>query len=456
MVESKRVRTLKEKARKESIKEGIFASARLSFGDRYIQPFAIAINASNPIVALLGSIGGLLGPLSQLRGSRKIEKKPRKKIVTRAVLLESLSWLLFISIGILFYFNIITEILPLAILFSFAIFTLLANFAVPAWFSWVGDIVDEEYRGRWFSKRNLLTGFFSIILSIIAAVSLDFFKKNNWTIWGFLLLFSLAMTFRLLSWKAFKRQYEPKIKLEKGYYFTFWQFIKNAPKNNFGRFAIFRGCLAFSISITSTLIAIYLLRYLNFSYVLYMTVTLVGTGLSLLLLELWGKIADIYGNYKVIAMTMVITPIIPILWILGHTPIYLLLIPSFLGAVAWDGFVLASGNLIYDNVSPQKRGIAISYLNLLIGIGIFLGAGLGALLIGILNLSFIEPIVAIFIIGSLARMLVVYIFLPKFKEIRKTKNPKPKEIEKMIFKEVKPTIVEETHQLISVKKYFSQ
>ena len=58
------------------------------------------------------------------------------------------------------------------------------------------------------------------------------------------------------------------------------------------------------------------------------------------------------------------------------------------------------------------------------GIGIFLGAGLGALLIKILTTSSIEPILLIFLIGGVARMIVVFIFLPKMKEIRKTKKLK--------------------------------
>ena len=72
--------SLKAGARTQSIKEGVFASAKSAFGDSYISPFAIAINSSNSMVALLSSISGLLGPLSQIFGSKLIEKYERKKI----------------------------------------------------------------------------------------------------------------------------------------------------------------------------------------------------------------------------------------------------------------------------------------------------------------------------------------------------------------------------------------
>ena len=451
--ESKRIQTLKHKSRRQSIKEGIFASANFSIGERYFSPFAIAINASNSMVAMLGSITGLLGPISQLFGSKLIEKKSRKKIVLRNVLLQALMWLPIIIIALLFQFGIITKILPLVFLFFFSFYVIFSNIPYPAWFSWIGDIVDENFRGKWFSKRTLLKGFVSVVLALCSAFILDYFKKQNLAIIGFIVLFSLAMVCELMVWKSFKKQYEPKLKLKKGDYFSFWDFFKNIKKNNFGKFTIFRGLLAFSISISSPLVVIYLLRYLNFNYVTYILITISGTFFSLIFLELWGKIADKYGNYKVIVLTTLIIPFVPILWILSDSIIYLIFIPSMISGIVWAGFSLACGNLIYDNVSSQKRGLAISYYNMVIGIGIFLGAGLGALLIKFLTIKIIEPLFAIFIFGSILRMCVVYVLLPRVKEIKKHKKFKGRALRKMLLKETRPTIIEEAHEIMSIKKY---
>jgi MFS family permease len=448
------VKELKHQARRHSIKEGIFAAAKGSFGDRYIAPFAIAINASNPLVALLSSISGLLGPLSQLFSSKLIEKYSRKKIILKAVFFESLMWLHLILIAILFYKGILMDVLPLFLLLTFSLYIILANIGSPAWFSWMGDIVDDSYRGRWFSKRNLITGFVAIIIAILASFFLDYFKKNNWIMFGFIILFSLALISRLVCWKIFKKQYEPKIKLKEGYYFSFLDFIKQAPKNNFGKFAIFRALFSFSCSISAPLLAIYLLRNLQFSYITYMIIILAGAMFSLLVLEIWGKFADRYGNYRVLGITSILIPIIPILWILFPSPIYLLLVPSFISGISWAGFNLATSNFIYDNVHKQKRGLAVSYYNMLAGIGVFLGAGLGALLIKFLTISFIEPIFLIFLIGSIARMVVVFWWLPKIKEIRKTKKcDSSKALKNIIFKHGKHILLEEAHEIMAIKKY---
>jgi len=454
LTKEEKFKELQHKSRRHSIKEGLFANVQFSLGNNYISPFAIAINASNSLVALLGSIMGLLGPISQLFSSRLMEKYSRKSIILKAVLFEALMWIPFIIIGFLFYKGIALDLLPLLLIISFSIQIIIANIGGPAWFSWIGDIVDKEYRGRWFAKRNLLLGFTGIILAIGASFFLDYFKEQNWTMFGFMTLFFFAMLGRINSWRCFKSQYEPKIKLKKGYYFSFWDFLTESTKTNFGKFALYRCFLSFSIAIAGPLITVYLLRNLDFSYKTYMLIIMTGSFISLIFLELWGKIADKYGNYKVIALTSFLIPTIPILWIISESPIYLVLIPSLIGGITWAGFNLASGNFIYDNISQERRGIAVSYYNMLMGIGIFLGAGLGAILIKYIDTTSIQPIIVIFIISSVIRALVVMIGLPKIKEVRKTKKfSGNRALKNIIFKEAKPTLVEEFHQIMSIKKY---
>ncbi len=442
------------KARQYSIKEGIFGASRTSFGDSYVAPFAIAIKASNSIVALLTSVIGLLGPLSQIVGSRWMEKTSRKKIILKTVFIEALMWIPFLAMAALFYLDIITNILPVALLLFFGLYIIFQNMGHPAWFSWMGDIVEEKYRGRWFSKRNLIMGFTSVVIAVLASLLLDFFKNKNFEIIGFAILFLLALISRLISLKILKRMYEPKIEIEKRNYFSFWGFFVNAKNNNFGRFTFYRATIALSSAICASLVAVYLIRELQFSYVNYMLVIMGGTFLSLFSMEVWGRIADKYGNYKVIIISSIMIPVIPVLWILHPSIIYLLLVPSLIEGIAWAGLNLATGNFIYDNISSQKRGLAVSYLNMVWGIGVFIGAIISALLIKFLNTNIVSPIIAIFIISAVVRCLVVIIGLSKIKEVRKIKKiGKLKNLLKMMFRGAKPTFVHEIHQVISINSY---
>ena len=455
MVEEKdtpKVKELKYKSRVNNIKAGIFASAKGSFGDSYLSPFAIALNASNSLVALLTAISGILGPLSQIFGSRLMEKFTRKKIVLKTILIELLFWIPFTAIAVLYWTGTIKNALAIIFLFFFAFYTLTANLNLPAWFSWTGDIINERYRGRWFSKRNVLMGFISIVLALIASLILDYFTKINLPMLGFIILFLLALISRIISWKFYKIQYEPKFKLKKGYYFTFFAFLMRARKTNFGRFSFFNAALNLAIAISSPLFAIYMLRDLHLSYFIYMLITLSGSVFSLLVMELWGRICDEYGNYKVMKITALILPIIPILWIFSSSPIYLIFVPILLNGIASAGFNLASNDFIYDNVRPEKRGLALSYLNMLTGIGIFIGAAIGAFLIQFLMIDFISPIFFIFIISGVLMMLAVIIFVPMIEEARKMGDSK--KARNLVFKQIKPCVLGEVHEIMSLRRYF--
>ncbi|MDP2628859.1 MAG: MFS transporter [Nanoarchaeota archaeon] len=451
--ESKRITELKHHARRLSIKEGLFGRAKDSLGFNYISPFAIAINSSNAVVAMLSAVHGLLGPLSQMIGSRIFEKTSRKKILMKTIFWESLMWLPLVLIAFLFYMGIISKALPVLLLVFFAFYVFAGNLGYPAWFSWMGDIVDEGYRGRWFAKRNLLLGSVTIVLTISAAFFLDYFKKNHNVMFGFIILFSLAFLSRMISVGIFKKQYEPKTKIKKKDYFSFSEFISKIGENNFGIFTVFRALISFATFIASALIAVYLLRILNFDYVTYMIILLSGVLFQILSFEIWGKFADVYGNYKVITITSFFIPVLPLLWIFKSSPLYLVFVPSLIGGIVWAGFNLSVANYIYDNVQASRRSFAVSYSNVLYGVGVFLGSGLGAILIKYANVSFIEPLFAIFIISAILRAVVVFVFIRKLREVRKIKRFSGKGFKKMLFKDGPTTISEEFHQIRSLPSY---
>ncbi len=451
--ESISLKEKKHRARRISIKEGMFASAKTSFGYNYMAPFAIAINASSSLVAMLGSIAGLLGPLSQIFGSRIMGKYSRRKILLNSVFLEILIWIPIITLAFLFYKGILLNSIPFLFFFFFSVYVLFSSFGVPAWFSWMGDLVDEKFRGRWFAKRTLIVGVVSVIITIIASIFLDYFRRKEWTMFGFMILFSLGALSRLESWRNLKKQYEPKLKLKRGSYFSFWDFLKDTPKNNFGRFSLYVGFLFFTIYMSLPLLVVYLLRNLGFSYTIYMIVVFTGTLIAGLTLAWWGRFSDKYGNYKILAITSVLIPTIPILWILHPSPIYLILVPSIISGISWTGFNLATRNLIYDNVGVPKRGLAVSYFRMLQGIGIFLGAGLGAILIKVVTTTVIEPVKIIFLASGILGMVTVFFGLLKIREVRKTQKLGGRDLKNLILKEGKSSLSEEVHEILSIKDY---
>lgn len=156
-----------------------------------------------------------------------------------------------------------------------------------------------------------------------------------------------------------------------------------------------------------------------------MIVVLSASIYSLIALGMWGRLSDRYGNYRMLEITAMLIPLIPILWILSPSPLYMIFIPAIIDGIMWAGFDLSTSNL-------------------------------GALLIKIINIKNIEPIFIIFIFSGVLRMIVVSFWLPKIREIRKTGDIKGrKALKEIIFKEIKPTILEEVHQIRSIKQYLA-
>lgn len=444
---------LKEKTKQYSIGEGMCAAARTAFGNNYVAPFAIAINASDSIVALFSTCTNLLGPVGQVLGSKSIHKGSRKKRIRKYLLIESLMWLPIIAVAILFLKGYAITSLPILLLLAFGMFSLINGLSFPTWFSFMGDVVSPKERGSYYSKRNFITGLTSVVLVILAAIMLDKFKATGYTIEGFAFLFILAMLSRLFSWKLFKNHYDPKSKVTKNKK-TVKQIFKEVAHTNFGKFILFRTTLGFAMTISSSLLVVYLLRNLQFTYTEYMVIIFTGTVISLLFLEILGKISDKYGSYVVLCATGIIIPLTPLLWILSDNIFYLILIPATLGKGAWNGFILASKKFLYDNLPTGQRGLSVSYFNLTVGIGMALGAGVSAILIKYINTTKIAPIILIFLIGAGARMLAMFYWLPKIRESKKYKKPKNmKELNDAFKKEIIPTLNKEFHEVASIKSY---
>lgn len=418
------------KSLKLSVREGSLASISNGFGISYLSPFALLLNATASQMGILFAITSLLPSLVQLKGSKLIQRFSRKKIVLSGTLARILLWFPIILIGFLFYIGV-----PHVIWILIGLIGLLYAFVGivnPAWFSWMGLLVPEKSRGNYFSKRNRYTGFFGVLTIIIAAFILDGAKKAGehygdilgFTLLGFGLLFLLALATRLWSCNLLRKQYEPRLILKKKDYFSFKQFLNNGLSTPFGKFSIFMGIFSIAIGIAGPFWTVYMLRDLGFSYIWFMMITISAIIFQLLFLPLLGKISDKFGNIKLMRVCSWLIAMLPLLWIASvlinddlMVKLYLLFVPAIVGGFAWAGYNLAVNNYVYDAVTSPKRSFGLSYMNLMVGVGIFIGASLGALLAWI-DISFMNPILFIFAISAIGRLMVAIFGLRFLHEVR--------------------------------------
>ncbi len=441
----KEIEKAKKEALKTSIVEGSSNAVMAGAGSSFVTPYAIALKASNLQIGFLSSFVGLIGPLAQLGSSHLMERYSRKKIVFTSVILQALIWIPIMLLGMMFYFKIWQNYLPLFLIVLYSIHGGIGAIAGPAWFSWMGDLVPEKHRGRYFAKRNKIVESVAIIAMLAAGLLLDLFKTKGFLFIGFSVLFSIGMLSRIYSSKLLNSQYQPPLKLRKGYYFSFWQFLGRMRKTNFGKFVIFNSLMNLAVAISAPFFTVYMLEELNLSYTWFTVINLSSSVFSILTYSFWGKITDKYGNRIVIIISSLAVPLVPILWMFSTSNWYLIFVPSLIGGIFWGGFAISTFNFVYDSTKPDHRALCVTYNNLLSGITIFLGSAIGGLIakygIGIASIFGLNIFFFIFLISGILRLVVSVIFLPKIKEVRKTKKPH------MLTRELRPLWHFEHHGL---------
>jgi MFS family permease len=413
-LDSIRVQKEKEKALKISISEGSASSISTSIGDNFITPFALALRGSALHVGILSALSGLVAPVAQFFGSTLMEHHPRKKIVLRFVLLQALTWLPVALIAFLYFSGSLESSAIYLLILFYAILSIFGGLAHPAWFSWMGDLVPEKERGKYFGKRNTINGSIGLVVSLIGAFLLDYFKAAGIVLVGLGLFFIISSISRLISYHLFHRQFVPQFKLKKGYYFSLWDFVKRY--DNFGKFSVYQAAFNFAIMVASPFFAVYMLEDLQFSYITFTIVSLSSSLFILLFTPLVGKFSDKYGNKKLLLISSLLFSLNPALWMIIKTPLLLILIPSLLVGLANAAMAIATTNFTYDSVSQQKRGICVAYMNILAGLGVFVGSLLGGFLVKYWHPQTLNPFMFVFAIAAILRLAVTLFFLPKIKE----------------------------------------
>ena len=408
----------KDRTMKLSIKEGSATAVMSGAGESYIVPYALALKASNFQIGLLTSFVNLFGAGAQIIGGKLGYYFDRKKIILVSVFMQATMWLIILSLGLLVWSGKISDSAATILLGLYCIYAVVGNLSGPAWFSLMGDIVPEEKRGNYFSKRNKAIMSVTLVITLASAFFLDYMESLNIILFGFAIIFATASLGRYISVFLLSKHYYPKREVKKESYFGFFQFLKKSPKNNFGKFVIYVGMMNLATNIAAPFFAVYMLKELHYSYTWFTIVNLSAIMFTVISVPLWGKIGDKFGNRKLLGIGSAIVPFASLLWLISKNPVVIIFTAQLAAGIGWAAFNLAASNFVYDVVTPQRRGICVAYFNSINGIGIFIGAILGALVAQFVHLDFINVFFLIFIISGVARALVVIIFLPMIKEVR--------------------------------------
>jgi MFS family permease len=420
-------RVLKEKGKKNSIRDGAFYSVMDGMGLRYITPYALSIGVSNQIIGILDFLPALIGNIFRVGLSKVYYKKSRKGMILPFVFLQAFFWLPLLLVGFAYFF-LGLKVLPatLLLVICYSIIVIAGAIASPAWTSWMQDLVETK-RGEYFGRRSKTTGLVLIISMLSAGLILDRFKGGN-VFFGFVILFGLACIGRYFSFSFLKKQYEPKATKDEKSYFSFLTFIKKMSSNNFGRFVIFTSLVSFAVAIASPFFSVYMIKDLHFSYFAFTIVSLSSLLSPILFISFIGKFCDKVGTVRIMKISGYLISLVPILWVFS---IFIMKAPSFIlvgylffveffSGFVWAAYNLSTSNFIYDAVTKQKIILCVSYFGFINSLGSFLGGLLGGQLSSLSSVSLfgLSGILLVFFISFALRLVPAILVGPKLKEVR--------------------------------------
>lgn len=406
---------LVKKSLRYSILDGSAYSAMLGLTQDTITPFALALKATTAQIGLLSSLPNLAMAFSQLAVPRLAERAiSRKKFILPIVFAHALMWLPVLLIPYFFPGDKVWWLIGF-----FAIITVLGSLGNPVWGSMMADLVPEGMRGNFFGFRGRVGGLLTLIFFFIGGAILEISKKT--VLIGFSIIFGGALFFRLISGFFLSRMYDPPSSVTRKNTYRLLDVLKKMPVTNVGRFIIYVALMKFATYLAGPFFAVFMLRDLKFSYLTYVGITATSDLVNILFLSFWGRRADKAGNIKVLKITALLVPLVPLLW-MGSREIYYLIPIQFLSGFAWSGFNLVSVNFLYDAASPENRTQYIAISNALNGVAICLGALTGGLLATHFPSLLGYQLLSLFLISGVARGLVAIRLFSNVFEMRRVRE----------------------------------
>lgn len=407
----------RKKSLNTSLYKGIFGVLTTGFTQEFFTPFILFLGAGARHVGILNGAMNMVSACVQLFSAEIVERfKSRKKMVSVFILVQlaALSTIVALSAaGKMHYWIFIA----LAVLFVAA-----GTIFQPAWASFLCDLVGESKRGEYFGWRSRNLGLLGVAAMITSGLILHHMEQKN-LLYGFCLLFGLGLFARSLSLLFLQRMQEPPLTYNKEDVFSFLQFFLRLKKSNFAKFVLFVAAMNFSVNLAAPYFAVFMLKDLSFNYFIYAMVTIAAPLSLYLTVRRWGRHADKVGSLKVLRLTAKCFPLIPLLWIVGQAPWFLLMVETFSGFL-WAGFNLCAANFIYDAASPQKRTRCIAYFNVVNGFALACGALLGGFIVKYLPPLFGHKILMLFFISAILRLVVAWTMPRMLKEVRHVEHIK--------------------------------
>lgn len=353
-----------QSALKNIIRDGVASQAMgVLTGGAFLVAFAVKLGASNLVIGLLAAIGPL-SQLLQLPSIFLVEKIRNRRLITVvAAGLSRLCWLVIALSPFLFPAKAAIAVL-LVLLIAVSAFGAVSG---CSWNSWMRDVIPENVMGSFFSKRMRISTAVGIVLSVLAALYLDVWKKQfiEQELAGYSVLFLLGFAAGVIGLFFLAGTPEVRMPPAEGKQKILKLLSQPFKDENFRKLIAFMCSWNFAVNLAGPFFMVYMLKRLGLGMSFIIGLSIVSQVFNFLFLKLWGGYTDRFSNKSVLVISCPLFIFSILAWTFTTMPEkYFLTIPLLVAihvvmGLSSAGVSLASGNI---SLKLAPKGQATAYL----------------------------------------------------------------------------------------------
>ncbi|MDZ7956050.1 MFS transporter [Nostoc sp. DedQUE09] len=391
--------------------ESVFAAVLYSIiGGALLSNFLLELGASPVEIGLLAAIPQMVNLLQPL-GAYLVNRSTSFRWYFMCIFIPSrLLWLILLPAIWLVTSSRITgyQVVQLA-LAILLVANIIEAFGRAPWLGWSAVLVPQRLRGRYFGFRNSILGLTNLVGVPLLGLAVSAWPGGTLQGYGAVLVLGILLGLISVGCQFWMTDINPQL-LKVAHSDTpnpqpqgiDFSLFKDA---NFLKFLLYLSIWCFAVNISAPFFNLYMLDNLDIDISVVTIYHGLGTGANMLMLLLWGKLADRIGNRPLLLLVGVLVAVTPLLWLgVGKDQISFWIWLPLLHVLAggtWAAIDLCTNNLMMGIAPLRYQSSYFAIAGAIAGITGAMGITVGSFLA---TLPGVAGLLGLFVISGLLRM----------------------------------------------------
>ena len=380
--------------------DAIAFSVMVGVGETYLAAFVLALGHGELAAGLVASIPLLAGAIIQMISPAAVRNMgSHRRWVVFCATAQAASFIPLVIAAIVGHMNIFSVFAVAALYWGTGMAT------GPAWNTWVGTLVPQRIRAKYFAQRSR-AGHVAVLIGLITAgLSLQYGKANQFELITFAFLFAVAALCRFYSASLLARQGEPEPPDDDHRIVPMREWLGRFRSAHDGKLLMYMLALQTAVQISGPYFTPFMLKQLKMSYASYLLLIATSFSARIVLLPMLGGLVRTIGAKRVLWYSGIGLVPLSALWLVSDSIVYLFFVQLIAGAV-WAAYELATFLLLFETIREEERTSVLTTFNLANAIAMVIGSLIGGAMLTFLGANH-ATYMAIFAISCAGRIITL-------------------------------------------------